>query len=116
MLTLICGLPNAGKTTYSQRFENVIHLDEERRTSAVCDKVRGMDEAVVEGGFNTAEKRGRLRSSYDGYTRLIWLDTPLDECIRREDRGRPEFILRNAAKHFEPPTYDEGWDEIEVIR
>ena len=32
MLTLICGLPRAGKTTYSKQFENdgrykVIHLD-----------------------------------------------------------------------------------------
>ena len=27
-VTLICGLPNAGKTTYSKKLENVIHLDD----------------------------------------------------------------------------------------
>ena len=116
MLTLICGLPNAGKTTYSQRFDNVIHLDEVGRTSRVCEMVEGMGDTVVEGVFATSLKRRQLIDAGGGYSKCIWLDVPLDECKRREDRGRPEFILENAAKYFEPPTYDEGWDEIEVIR
>ena len=115
-MTLVCGLPNAGKTTYSQRFRNVIHLDEVGRTSRVCEMVSGQDDVCVEGVFPTAWRRRRVRESYDGPARLIWLDMPPDECKRREDRGRPEFILENAARYFEPPTYDEGWDEIEIIR
>lgn len=115
-MTIICGLPNAGKTTFSQRFDNVIHLDEVGRTSRVCEMVAVMDDVCVEGVFPTSAKRRRVREAYDGRARLIWLDTPLDECKRREDRGRAEFIIENAARYFEPPTYDEGWDEIEVIR
>ena len=29
-MILICGIPNAGKTTYSQRYSDVIHFDEVR--------------------------------------------------------------------------------------
>lgn len=117
MLTLICGLPNAGKTTYSGQFANVLHLDEIGRTGRVADMVRGMTEDVtIEGVFGTVESRKRLVEAYDGPTRCVFLDVPFDEILRREDRGRAEWLLRNAAKRFTPPTYDEGWDEIEVMR
>lgn len=116
VLTLICGLPNAGKTTYSKRFENVVHLDEERRTANVCEKVKGAGDVVVEGVFASRPQRERLIRAYGGRCRCIFIDITLDECIRREDRGRSDFILRNAYKHFTPPTLDEGWDEIEVVR
>lgn len=46
----------------------------------------------------------------------IWIDTPLEECIQREDRNRPIEIILLHADTFEPPTYDEGWDEIIVIK
>ena len=82
----------------------------------VCEKVKGMDDAVVEGVFGTTSQRKRLLDSHDGECRCIFIDITLDESIRREDRGRAEFILQNAHRHFEPPTYDEGWDEIEIIR
>ena len=36
-ITLICGLPNAGKTTYSRQFENVIHLDDFRKNHLIGD-------------------------------------------------------------------------------
>ena len=117
MLTLICGMPNAGKTTYSKQFANVIHLDDVGRPSKVADMVRGMTgDVVVEGVFGMPRNRMRLVDAYDGPTRCIFLDVPFDEILRREDRGRAEWLLRNAAKHFTPPAHDEGWDEIEVIR
>ena len=117
MLTLICGLHNAGKTTYSQRFDRVVHLDELGTYDAVYDAVGGIrGDVAVEGLFPRSRHRRKLLEAYDGRARCIWLDTPLDECIRREARNRPLFAIRHCAGIFEPPTYDEGWDEIVRIR
>ena len=123
MFTLICGIPNAGKTTYSSRYDNVIHMDEvipKRRGLAyeeVCDAISECDSDIcVEGVFIASRIRRKLCESYNGKKVCLWLNTSIDECIAREDRKRPSFIIRNCADCFEPPTLDEGWDEIIIIR
>lgn len=117
MLTLICGLPNAGKTTFSQRYEDALHQDDIGTIDRIVNTIshKGGD-IVIEGYFGTCEARRRVRSSYSGKARCIFLDISVEESIRREDRNRHPQILRNAARFFEPPTYDEGWDEIVVIK
>lgn len=46
---------------------------------------------------------------------LVYMTTPLEECIKR-NRQRPnplpDFVVESIHKTFEPPTLDEGWDEI----
>ena len=124
MLTLICGIPNAGKTTYSQKFENVIHLDDvqcekgQSHIMKVCSIVKNTnDDVCVEGIFLVSHQRKNLvRAAGDRHKKCIWLDTSLDECLNRENRGRNSCIIKNSCELFEPPTYDEGWDEIEIIR
>lgn len=115
MLVLVCGIHNAGKTTYAQRFGIVVHLDELGSYDAVCDAVRGINgDIAVDGLYPLRVQRRRLLEACGdrGKNVCIWLDAPLDECIRREDRGRPLFVIRKCASAFEPPTLDEGWDEI----
>ena len=116
---LICGLPNAGKTTYSKRFKSVLHYDDmSRMPKAERDRIfRTTDVECVEGIFNTRESRRKFiqNQNYD-HRVCIWLDTPVDECIRRETRHRDEFFFRICGEHFEPPTLDEGWDEIIHIK
>lgn len=117
MLMLICGIPNAGKTTYSSRFDNALHLDEIGATDKVIGKMRQIDgDVVVEGYFGNAESRRKVRSAYGGEARCVFIDISVEESIKREKRNRHETILRNASRFFEPPTLDEGWDEIIVIR
>lgn len=115
MLTMICGLPNAGKTTYSKRYDNVLHQDDIGRIDSIIDIIKQMDEVVVEGYFGTQNERKRVRSAYKGKAKCIFLDISVEESIRREDRNRHPQTLRNASRFFEPPTYSEGWDEIIVI-
>ena len=111
MLVLICGLPRAGKTTYSERFENVIHLDTCHAYRGVIHAMRGAEDVVVEGVYNYRHLREELIGAYEGNgSKCIWLDTP-DE-VRRMREGWCEA----CDKPFEPPTYDEGWDEIRTIR
>lgn len=120
-MILICGIPNAGKTTYAKRFDNVINFDRVKGTNRqmherVLEMVKNNPSAVIEGVYNKAEDRKKLVQACGG-GKVIWLNTPVDECIRREEayRKRPILIVESCAKHFEPPTYDEGWDEIIII-
>lgn len=116
MLTLICGLTRAGKTTYSERYDKeiVIHLDKTRNFYKGVEKAvkERTGDIVVDGVFSKKFRRLGLLNAYqgDGPKKCIWLDTP-DE-IRM---NRPGFI-KYCDNEFEPPTYDEGWDEIEIIR
>lgn len=113
MLTLICGKPRAGKTTYSERFENVIHLDTSGAYRGVIHHIKQTSgDVVVEGVYRTKEQRGTLIKAYNGdECRCIFLDTS-DE-IRRSRKGWDKYC---DIHPFEPPTLDEGWDEIIIIR
>ena len=75
-----------------------------------------MDDVEIEGYFGTVNERSRVRSAHKGEARCIFIDISVEESIRRENRNRHPQILRNAARFFEPPTLDEGWDEIITIR
>lgn len=111
MLTLVCGQPRAGKTTYAKRFDKVIHLDECGYRKVEKHVRRAEGDVVVEGVYDKAMERKRLVKAHDGSGfKCIWLDTP-DE-VRRSRYGWDKFCDRD----FEPPTYDEGWDEIVIIR
>lgn len=106
MLTLVCGIPNAGKTTGNP---DAIHLDDIGTIAKVIDIISEMEnDIVIEGLFSIPEQRRRLRDAYNGYAKCIFIDISADESIRRENRGRPDWMLRNAARLFIPPTYDEG--------
>ncbi len=118
MLTLICGLPRAGKTTYSEQFAcRVFHRDEygTRLHSylRVNKKVDGSDDEdiVVEGIYHTPQARESLIRAYRGRgAKCIWLDTSTE--VKKTRRG----YCPSCEYPFTPPTYDEGWDEIIIIR
>ena len=112
MITLICGHSRAGKTTYSQRFDNVLHLDEIHTTQRVIQLVKAKDgDVVVEGIYYRPSERESLLHAYKGQgSRCICLDTPKE--VREERMG-------HLIKHdypFRYPTLDEGWDELIIIR
>lgn len=118
MITLICGLPRSGKTTYSKIYEDtckVFHFD--YYGSYIYGSIKRYKEKnpdkdiVVEGVYNMAMFRRTLIAPYkDEKTVCIWLDTP-----KEIKQNRPGYS-KHCEYEFEPPTYDEGWDEIIVIR
>ena len=85
----------------------VVHLDTCGRYSGVCKIVaRTQDNVVVDGIYDTADRRTDLLQAYKGQgARCVWIDTPLE--VRKARHG---YIAHN--EHFEPPTLSEGWDEI----
>ena len=118
MITLICGRPRAGKTTYSKRFENVIHLDDSRfrsledRYDWVLDRICGMKgDVVIDGIYSTPEQRKKLLHSYSGTgSKCIWIDTDINIISQRYG------VFKRPPYPFTAPSYDEGWDEIIVIK
>ena len=115
-IVLICGRPRAGKTTYSKRYADVLHLDSfghipNNYANLLWHLPQGS--VVVEGIYGTPEQRIELARRFDGHKVCIWLDTPLETI-----RGRyPKYAkLQNFPYPFEPPTLAEGWDEIIRIK
>lgn len=119
MLILICGPTRAGKTTYSQQFENdykIIHLDYcggslKHRYENVKNMIKDIDgDVVVEGLYLTSPQREELIKEYKGNkTKCICINTPL------ETRKHRVGYYNMCEYYFELPTYKEGWDEIEII-
>lgn len=116
MITLVCGLPNAGKTTYAG--DRALHLDDFRFGYVECNEAaQAFDEVCVEGTYNTRRRRTQFLDAVKqkgGKRVCVWVDTPLAVCLEREREGRKrgDHTVINCANQFEPPTYDEGWDEI----
>ena len=102
MITLICGLPRAGKTTYSERYDNVIHLDTSGAYHGVIQRIKHRDnDIIVEGVYSKITERKALLQAYKGIgSKCIWLNTP-DE-IRRLRPGWDKW----CDKPFEPPTLE----------
>ena len=116
MFTLIIGLPNSGKTSYSNNYENVIHADN-YKTKEVKEFVSKADgDIVVEGIYILRSDREPLIKSYNGLKKCVVMDTHVDVCISRENRGRFPNLVTGMNEWFEIPTFDEGWDIIEIRR
>lgn len=120
-MKMIIGLPNSGKTTYSQRYTDTVHYDllnfTTRQRYARLGELVALGEAVFEGVFGERCRRMELLSKCppDEQKICIWLNTPLEVCLARENRGRPPEVVLHHWRMFEPPTLDEGWDEIIII-
>lgn len=120
-MILIIGIPNAGKTTYSGRYEDVVHFDDIWSRSIyqhLAEMISKNNEIVIEGVLGNAEKRKMLVSCSTARNVCIWLDTPMEECLERERNGRKrsEHLVIWSSEEFEPPTLSEGWDEIVIVR
>lgn len=127
-ITLICGLPNAGKTTYSRQFENVIHLDDFRKNHLIGDLcfqdckdivLNNDGDICIEGVYNTVKRRRDLLTAIklkgdDYYKKCIWINTPLNVCCERSknEGAKSSTIVYSYARAFEEPIKEEGWDEI----
>lgn len=122
-MIIICGIPNAGKTTYSERY-NAVHYDDMNLTTrqryVKLNEIIRQGDAVIEGVFGERKRRIEfVQSCPDGEKKTcIWLDTPLEVCLEREAayRQRPASMVICHAQVFQPPTLSEGWDEIIIIR
>lgn len=127
MIIFVIGLPNSGKTTYAKNFECVVHVDDYMVAPAkniIPNIIKDInlyltnnDVVLVEGVLFSATMRKRILDGIDKYVykQCIYLNVDMPECVSRENRGREISMIKEIAKIFQPPKYDEGWNKIVIV-
>lgn len=145
-LILLIGPPGAGKTTYAEKYisehSNTVHLSSDKirkelwgdeatqgdnnevfyrmQTRAVDGLNFGYD-VIYDATNMTRKDRARIIEACPKFARIeahvIW--APIETCIERDAARRRTVgkeVIDRMLKRFQTPYYDEGIDEINIIR
>jgi predicted kinase len=143
VVVLAIGLPGSGKSSWFKR-HNVVPLSsdlvrtllfddvrEQRFQDLVFSNLRSMLKArliakrptnYVDATNLTPQERQhwiKLAKDYQYEVHAVFFDVPLEVCIERHerrDRVVPEDIMRRMAAKLKPPTFEEGFAKITVVR
>jgi predicted kinase len=142
-VVLAIGLPGSGKSSWFKR-HNIHPLSsdllrellfddaqEQRFQDLIFSNLRSMLKArliarrpmnYVDATNLTPHDRHswiKLAKDYGYDVQGVFFDVPLDVCMERHQRrGRvvPEDIMRKMAGKLRPPTFEEGFSKITVVR
>ncbi len=143
IVVLAIGLPGSGKSSWFKR-HNVTPLSsdmvrallfddvrEQRFQDLVFSNLRSMLKArliarrpmnYVDATNLTPHERQhwiKLAKDYNYEVHAVFFDVPLDVCIerhQRRDRVVPEDVMRRMAAKLKPPSFQEGFAKITVVR
>ncbi len=143
VVVLAIGLPGSGKSSWFKR-HNVVPLSSDMMRSLLFDDVReqrfqdlvfsnlrSMLKArliarrpmnYVDATNLTPQERQhwiKLCKDYQYEVHAIFFDVPLDVCIerhQRRDRVVPDDVMRRMAAKLKPPSFEEGFAKITVVR
>ena len=145
-LILLVGIPGSGKTTYANKYMeeelNIIHLSSDtiRKELYGDESIQGnpadvfslMQERAIEAvnkGVDviydstgmTRKDRASIINVCPKFVKIechiIW--APIEVCIERDasrDRTVGKEVIDRMLKRFQAPYYDEGIDEIKIVR
>lgn len=135
-LYTMCGLPASGKSTMAESIENaeVFSSDAIRKELFGDESIQGDNKMIFQILHNRIKKalaegknavydatnisvklRKNITDSFDAEHICIYVDTPKEECIRRNanrERKVPIKVIERMARNFEPPTKEENFSEI----
>jgi len=143
IVVLAIGLPGSGKSSWFKR-HNVVPLSsdmmrtilfddvrEQRYQDLVFSNLRSMLKArliarrpmnYVDATNLTPQERQhwiKLARDYQYEVHAVFFDVPLEVCIerhQRRDRVVPDDIMRRMAAKLKPPSFEEGFAKITVVR
>ncbi len=141
-IVLLVGLPGSGKSTWAEGKAGVLSSDALRELLAddpdnqaihtrVFRVLRDLLKHRLElnrpvtyidaTNLTPYERRPyfQLAKKFDGAMEAVFFDVPAEECIRRNHtrpRIVPAEVIRKMAERLEPPTRQEGFSRVDVIR
>jgi len=143
VVVLAIGLPGSGKTTWFKRrgvtplssdmlrtilFDNIT---EQRYQSLVFSTLRSLLRArlvarmpwnyVDATNLSPKERKQWIQMARSmGYeAQAVFFDVPVEVCLernRRRERVVPEDVMQRMAAKLRPPTFEEGFSKIIVVR
>lgn len=145
-LILLCGIPGAGKTHYAKNYitltPNTVHLSSDairaelygdESTQGNPAEVFGLmqkraiealnngQDVIYDSTAMTRKDRQGIISVCPKFAKIacyiIW--APIEECIARDktrNRTVGKEVIDRMLKRFQAPYYDEGIDEIKIIK
>ncbi|MGY1605771.1 MULTISPECIES: AAA family ATPase [unclassified Geodermatophilus] len=135
-LVVLVGLQGAGKSTYVQEHLVATHAvvskdhwprarRREARQQRVVAELLAAGRSVVVDNTNPspAERVALVAAARTAGVpvRAVWLDTPLETCLARNDaregRSRVPLVGVHATRaRLVPPSAAEGFDRVDVVR
>jgi predicted kinase len=143
IVVLAIGLPGSGKSSWFKR-HNLVPLSsdilrsllfddvrEQRFQDLVFSNLRSMLKArliakrpmnYVDATNLTPQERQhwiKLAKDYNYEVHAVFFDVPVEVCIerhQRRDRVVPEDVMRRMAAKLKPPSFEEGFAKITVVR
>ena len=142
-VVLSIGLPGSGKSSWFKRnsitplSSDMVRLllfddsQEQRFQDLVFSNLRSMLKArliarrplsYVDATNLTPHERSswiKLAKDYGYEVQAVFFDVPLEVCLernQRRDRVVDEEIMRRMASKLKPPTFEEGFSKVTVVR
>ena len=145
-LIILCGIPGSGKSTYAKDYiteqENTIHLSSDRirlelwgdesiqgnpaevftlMQKRAVDALNNGQNVIYDATNITRKDRAGIIAVCPKFAKIechiIW--APIETCIERDtarERTVGKEVIDRMLKRFQSPYYDEGIDEIKVVR
>ena len=145
-LILLVGIPGSGKTTYAEKYiqehPNTVHLSSDKireelwgneatqgdnnevfslMQSRAIDALNNGQSVVYDATNVTRKDRSYIITLCPKFAKIechiIW--APIETCIERDairERTVGKVVIDKMLKRFQAPFFDEGLDEIKIIR
>jgi predicted kinase len=143
VVVLAIGLPGSGKTTWFKRrgitplssdmLRSILFdsITEQRYQDLVFSTLRSLLRArfiarmpwnyVDATNLSPRERRSwiRMAKDFNYEVHAVYFDVPVEVCMARNQRRErmvPEEVMQRMAQKLRPPTFDEGFSKITVVR
>lgn len=108
--------------TYDQGFKQFIGTASTQMNNEFRDAIQNNENIVWDQTNLSAKKRRGILSRVPKHYRTVAMVLDVDADVRQERMGQregktiPDHVMQSMAKNYQPPTKDEGFDEITIVK